>query len=149
MWKRRDAMTPDQVKAVQASFAKVVPIADTAAGIFYSRLFEIAPEVKPLFRSDMAEQGRKLMRTLTVVVNGLGNLEAILPAASALAKNHVAYGVKASHYTPVGAALLWTLERGLGADWTPEIQNAWSTAYAALSSFMINEAYGTQSAAAE
>ena len=149
MWKRRDAMTPDQVKAVQASFAKVAPIADTAAGIFYSRLFEIAPEVKPLFRGDMAEQGRKLMRTLTVVVNGLGNLEAILPAASALAKNHVAYGVKASHYTPVGAALLWTLERGLGADWTPEIQNAWSTAYAAHSSFMINEAYGTQSAAAE
>ena len=90
MWKRRDPMTPDQVKAVQASFAKVVPIADTAAGIFYSRLFEIAPEVKPLFRGDMTEQGRKLMRTLTVVVNGLGNLEAILPAASALAKNHVA-----------------------------------------------------------
>jgi nitric oxide dioxygenase len=149
MWKRRDAMTPDQVKAVQASFAKVVPIADTAAGIFYSRLFEIAPEVKPLFRNDMAEQGRKLMRTLTVVVNSLGNLEASLPAASALAKNHVTYGVTASHYAPVGAALLWTLERGLGADWTPEIQNAWSAAYATLSSFMINEAYGAQSAAAE
>ena len=149
MWKRRDPMTPDQVKAVQASFAKVVPIADTAAGIFYSRLFEIAPEVKPLFRNDMTEQGRKLMRTLTVVVNSLGNLEAILPAASALAKNHVAYGVKASHYTPVGAALLWTLEHGLGADWTPEIKNAWSAAYATLSGFMINEAYGAQSAAAE
>jgi hemoglobin-like flavoprotein len=149
MWKRRDAMTPDQVKSVQASFAKVAPITDTAAGIFYSRLFEIAPEVKPLFRGDMAEQGRKLMRTLTVVVNGLGNLEAILPAASALAKNHVAYGVKASHYAPVGAALLWTLEREVGPDWTPELQNAWSAVYATLSSFMINEAYGTQSAAAE
>jgi len=142
-------MTPDQIKSVQASFAKVAPIADTAAGIFYSRLFEIAPEVKPLFRGDMTEQGRKLMRTLTVVVNGLGNLEAILPAASALAKNHVGYGVKASHYAPVGAALLWTLERGLGPDWTPEVQNAWGAAYATLSSFMINEAYGTQSAAAE
>jgi hemoglobin-like flavoprotein len=142
-------MTPDQVKSVQASFAKVAPIADTAAGIFYSRLFEIAPEVKPLSRGDMTEQGRKLMRTLTVVVNGLGNLEAILPAASALAKNHVTYGVKASHYAPVGAALLWTLERGLGLDWTPEVQNAWSAAYATLSSFMINEAYGAQSAAAE
>ena len=142
-------MTPDQVKAVQASFAKVAPIADMAAGIFYSRLFEIAPEVKPLFRGDMTEQGRKLMRTLTIVVNGLGNLEAILPAASALAKNHVTYGVKASHYAPVGAALLWTLERGLGTDWTPEVQNAWSEAYATLSSFMINEAYGTRAAAAE
>jgi hemoglobin-like flavoprotein len=140
-------MTPDQVKAVQASFAKVAPIADMAAGIFYSRLFETAPEVKPLFRGDMTEQGRKLMRTLTIVVNGLGNLEAILPAASALAKNHVTYGVKASHNPPV--ALLWTLERGLGTDWTPELQNAWSEAYATLSSFMINEAYGTRAAAAE
>jgi hemoglobin-like flavoprotein len=142
-------MTPDQVTLVQGSFAKVAPIAAMAAGIFYSRLFEIAPEVKPLFRGDMTEQGRKLMRTLTVVVNGLGNLEAILPAASALAKNHVAYGVQPSHYAPVGAALLWTLERGLGPDWTPEVQNAWSAAYETLSSFMINEAYGVQSAAAE
>src|SRR5262249_32390319 len=96
-WKRRDVqadrrsivMTPDQVESIQASFAKVAPIAETAAGLFYNRLFEIAPEVKPLFRGDMTEQGRKLMKTLTVVVNGLGNLELILPAASALAKGHV------------------------------------------------------------
>lgn len=140
-------MTPDQVKSVQASFAKVAPVAEAAAGIFYSRLFEIAPEVEPLFRGDMTEQGRKLMKTLAVVVNGLGNLDSILPAASALAKNHVAYGVKASHYAPVGAALLWTLERGLGPDWTPEVQNAWSAAYATLSNFMIGEAY--RAAAAE
>jgi nitric oxide dioxygenase len=142
-------MTPEQAKAVQVSFAKVVPIADTAAGLFYDRLFEIAPEVEPLFRGDMAEQGRKLMRTLAAVVNGLGNFETILPAASALAKNHVAYGVKASHYAPVGEALLWTLERGLGADWTPELHNAWSAAYATLANFMIGEAYGAQPAAAE
>src|SRR5262245_7453542 len=122
-------MTPDQVQAVQASFAKVRPIADTAAGLFYGRLFEIAPEVQPLFRGDMTEQGRKLMKTLTVVVNGLDRLETILPAASALAKSHVGFGVKAAHYTPVGEALLWTLERGLGADWTPELKGAWTTAY--------------------
>jgi hemoglobin-like flavoprotein len=142
-------MTPDQVKQIQTSFAKVAPIADTAAGLFYTRLFEIAPEVKPLFRGDMTEQGRKLMKTLTVVVNGLGNLETILPAASALAKNHVAYGVKPSHYTPVGEALLWTLERGLGSDWTPELRGAWTTAYSTLANFMIGEAYGTATAAAE
>src|SRR6478752_9447951 len=130
-------MTPEQVKSIQESFTKVAPIADTAAALFYNRLFEIAPDAKPLFRGDMTEQGRKLMKTLTVVVNGLGNLQTILPAASTLAKNHVAYGVKASHYTPVGAALLWTLEHGLGAAWTPEIQNAWSAAYATLSGFMI------------
>jgi hemoglobin-like flavoprotein len=142
-------MTPAQVKSIQESFAKVAPIADTAAALFYGRLFELAPEVKPLFRGDMTEQGRKLMKTLTVVVNGLGNLEAILPAASALAKGHVAYGVKPSHYTPVGEALLWTLERGLGADWTPELKGAWTSAYSTLANFMIGEAYGSAAAAAE
>src|ERR1700745_3326598 len=113
-------MTPAQIKLVQDSFAKVSPISEQAAALFYGRLFEIAPEVKPLFHGDMKEQGRKLMATLAVVVNGIGNLEAILPAASALAKKHVGYGVTARHYGPVGAALLWTLERGLGAGWTPE-----------------------------
>ena len=82
-------MTPDQIKAIQESFAKVAPISEQAAALFYGRLFEIAPAVKPLFRGDMKEQGRKLMATLAVVVNGLGKLEAVLPAASALAKRHV------------------------------------------------------------
>jgi nitric oxide dioxygenase len=141
-------MTPDQVTAIQASFAKVTPISEQAAALFYGRLFEIAPEVKPLFRGDMTEQGRKLMATLAVVVNSLGNLSAILPAASALAKRHVGYGVKAEHYAPVGEALLWTLQRGLGEHWTPELATAWSTAYGVLSEFMIGEAYG-RSAAAE
>lgn len=141
-------MTPEQIKAVQESFAKVVPISEQAAALFYGRLFEIAPAVKPLFRGDMKEQGRKLMATLAVVVNGLGNLEAILPAASALAKRHVAYGVKADHYAPVGEALLWTLDRGLGPQWTPQLEAAWGEAYGMLSDFMIGEAYG-RSAAAE
>ncbi len=141
-------MTPDQVKAIQESFKKVAPISEQAAALFYGRLFEIAPEVKPLFRGDMTEQGRKLMATLGVVVNGLSNLEAILPAASALAKRHVGYGVKAGDYTPVGAALLWTLERGLGDAWTPDLAADWGAAYTVLSEYMIGEAYG-RSAAAE
>ncbi|HEX3938641.1 MAG TPA: globin family protein [Xanthobacteraceae bacterium] len=141
-------MTPDQIKAVQGSFAKVVPISEQAAALFYGRLFEIAPAVKPLFRGDMKEQGRKLMATLAVVVGGLSNLQAILPAASALAKRHVGYGVSAADYAPVGAALLWTLERGLGPEWTPELAAAWSAAYGVLSAYMIDEAYG-RSAAAE
>jgi hemoglobin-like flavoprotein len=110
--KVKTSVTPDQVKAIQDSFKLVAPISDQAAAIFYGRLFEIAPAVKPLFRGDMTEQGRKLMATLGVVVNSLGNLEAVLPAASALAKRHVDYGVKAEDYTPVGAALLWTLQQG-------------------------------------
>ena len=141
-------MTPDQVKAVQDSFKKVEPISEQAAALFYGRLFEIAPSVRPLFHGDIAEQGRKLMATLAVVVNGLSNLEAVLPAASALAKRHVGYGVKPAHYEVAGEALLWTLERGLAKQWTPELAAAWGAAYRVLSEFMIGEAYG-HSAAAE
>ena len=140
-------MTPDQVKLVQQSFAKVAPIADQAAVIFYDRLFEVAPQVKAMFPANMTEQRKKLMATLSVVVNGLGNLETILPAASALATRHVSYGAKAEHYPVVGAALLWTLEKGLGDAWTPEVADAWTAAYGTLSGFMISEAYGRPQAA--
>ena len=140
-------MTPDQIAAIQESFTKVVPISEQAANLFYGRLFEIAPAVKPLFRSDMTEQGRKLMATLSVVVARLENLESLLPAASALAKRHAGYGVKAADYQPVGAALLWTLERGLGEQWTPQLAAAWTEAYTILANFMISEAYGRTIAA--
>jgi nitric oxide dioxygenase len=140
-------MTPDQVQLVQQSFAKVAPIADQAAVMFYDRLFEIAPQVKELFHADMAEQRRKLMATLAIVVNGLSNLESILPAASALATRHVAYGAKAEHYPVVGSALLWTLEKGLGEAWTKDVADAWTAAYTTLSGFMINQAYGRPQAA--
>jgi hemoglobin-like flavoprotein len=140
-------MTPDQVTLVQESFAKVAPISETAAVLFYERLFEIAPPVKAMFPPDMTEQRRKLMATLATVVNGLGDLNSILPAASALAKRHVSYGAKAEHYPVVGAALLWTLEKGLGDGWTPQIAEAWTTAYGTLSGYMISEAYGHPQAA--
>jgi hemoglobin-like flavoprotein len=140
-------MTPDQVKLVQQSFSKVAPISDQAAILFYDRLFEIAPQVKPMFPADMTEQRRKLMMMLAAVVGGLNDLPSILPAASALAKRHIAYGTKAEHYPVVGAALLWTLEKGLGEAWTPDVANAWTTAYGTLSGFMISEAYGSSQAA--
>ena len=140
-------MTPEQIAAIQESFAKVAPISEQEAMWFYGRLFEIAPAVKPLFRGDVAEQGRKLMATLGVVVNGLADLESVLPAASALAKRHVDYGVKAADYAPVGAAPLWTLERGLGEEWTPQLAAAWTEAYTVLIGFMIAEAYGHSLAA--
>jgi hemoglobin-like flavoprotein len=142
-------MTPDQVQLVQQSFSKVLPIADKAALLFYDRLFEVAPQVKPMFPADLTEQRKKLMATLAVVVNGLGNLQSVLPAASALASRHVTYGAKAEHYPVVGAALLWTLEKGLGDAWTPEVADAWTTAYGALSGFMIAEAYGHPQSPAE
>jgi len=140
-------MTPDQVTLVQQSFARVAPISDTAAVLFYDRLFEIAPSVVPMFPADMKEQRKKLMATLAVVVGGLGNLASVLPAASALAKRHVSYGAKAEHYPVVGAALLWTLEKGLGDGWTPDVAAAWTAAYGTLSGYMISEAYGRSQAA--
>ncbi|HLZ05773.1 MAG TPA: globin family protein [Bradyrhizobium sp.] len=140
-------MTPDQVSIVQQSFAKVGPIADQAAVMFYDRLFEIAPAVKTMFPAEMGEQRRKLMATLAIVVNGLSNLEMILPAASSLATRHVAYGARPEHYPVVGEALLWTLERGLGPDWTADVADAWTAAYTTLSAFMIAQAYGRPQAA--
>jgi len=140
-------MTPDQVKLVQDSFAKVAPISETAAELFYGRLFEIAPQVKAMFPADMTEQRRKLTMMLAAVVKGLGDLPSILPAASALATRHVSYGAKAEHYPVVGAALLWTLEKGLGDGWTPDVAAAWTTAYGTLSGYMISEAYGRPQAA--
>jgi hemoglobin-like flavoprotein len=140
-------MTPDQVKLVQQTFSQVAPISDQAATFFYNRLFEIAPQVKSMFPTDLTEQRKKLMATLAVVVNGLSDLPSILPAASALAKRHVAYGAKPDHYPVVGSALLWTLEKGLGAGWTPDVASVWTTAYSTLSGFMISEAYGTSQAA--
>ena len=142
-------MTQDQVQLVQQSFSKVAPIADQAAVLFYDRLFETAPQVKAMFPADLTEQRKKLMATLAVVVNGLGDLTSILPAASALAKRHVTYGARAEHYPVVGAALLWTLEKGLGEGWTPAIADAWTAAYGTMSGFMITEAYGRPQAAAE
>jgi hemoglobin-like flavoprotein len=140
-------MNPTQIKLVQDSFAKVAPISEQAAVIFYDRLFEVAPSVRAMFPNDMTEQRKKLMGTLAVVVNGLSNLEAVLPAASALAKRHVSYGAKPEHYPVVGGALLWTLEMGLGDAWTPDLAAAWTAAYGTLSGYMISEAYGRAQAA--
>lgn len=110
-------MTPEQITLIQQSFSKVAPISEQAAVLFYDRLFEVAPSVRTMFPEDMTEQRKKLMGMLAAVVGGLSNLDSILPAASALAKRHVAYGAVAEHYPVVGATLLWTLEKGLGEAW--------------------------------
>ena len=129
-------MTPDQISMVQTSFKKVVPIADTAADLFYDRLFEIAPDVRSMFPDDIKDQKKKLIAMLASAVANLHQVEAILPAVENLGKRHVAYGVTAKHYEPVGAALLWTLEQGLGPDFTPPVKAAWTEAYTTLSGAM-------------
>jgi hemoglobin-like flavoprotein len=129
-------MTPEQVAMVQDSFKKVVPIAATAADLFYDRLFEIAPEVRPLFPDDMKEQKKKLIAMLATAVTNLHQAEMIIPAVEALGKRHASYGVTAAHYEPVGAALLWTLEQGLGPDFTPPLKAAWTETYMTLAGVM-------------
>jgi hemoglobin-like flavoprotein len=129
-------MTPQQIELVQTSFKKVVPIAGTAADLFYGRLFEIAPEVRPMFPQDMKEQKVKLMAMLGTAVTNLHKLDEILPAVKALGERHKGYGVTAAQYAPVGAALLWTLEQGLGPDFTPEVKEAWTETYTALAGVM-------------
>ncbi|MEQ9145024.1 MAG: globin family protein [Parvibaculaceae bacterium] len=135
-------MTPMDRIRVQETFEAVKPISDEAARLFYGRLFEIAPEVKPLFSGDMEEQGRKLMKTLTIAVAGLDDLNALVPVVQKLGQGHVAYGVKPEHYSKVGEALLWTLGQGLGDAFTPEVEAAWTEVYRILSETMIASAYG-------
>ena len=129
-------MTPEQIKRVQDSFAKVRPIAGTAADLFYGRLFEIAPQVRALFPEDMAEQKQKLMAMLGLAVANLAHPETVVPALQDLGRKHVAYGTQAAHYEPVGAALLWTLEQGLGPDFTPEVREAWTETYTLVARVM-------------
>lgn len=132
-------LTEDQVTMVQESFEKVVPIADTAASIFYDRLFTIAPEVKPMFgNADMSEQGKKLMTTIGIAVKGLTNLEKIVPTVQNLGVKHLDYGVKKEHFAIVGEALIFTLEKGLGDDWNDELKEAWATTYQILADTMID-----------
>jgi hemoglobin-like flavoprotein len=128
--------TPEQVALVRASFAQVLPIADAAAALFYDRLFALDPSLRPLFRGDLRAQGRALMGMLRVAVNGLDRLDQIVPAVQALGRRHAGYGVRDEHYATVGAALLWTLERGLGAAFTPETRAAWAAAYTLLATVM-------------
>ena len=129
-------MTRKQVALVQDSFKKVVPIADTAADLFYGRLFAIAPELRPLFPHDLKQQKKRLIAMLTTAVGNLHRLDAIAPAVEDLGKRHLAYGVTARHYEPVGLALLWTLEQGLGAAFTPSVKAAWTEAYLTLAGIM-------------
>ena len=129
-------MTPEQTALVQESWAAVAPIADTAADLFYGRLFELDPNLKSLFPEDLSEQKKKLMQTLAVCVNGLTDLGEIVPAVQALGKRHADYKVEEQHYETVGAALLWTLEQGLGEKFTPDIRDAWVEVYTILSTTM-------------
>lgn len=129
-------VTPEEVSLVQSSWEKVAPISDTAAELFYGKLFELDPSLKSMFPDDMAEQKKKLMQTLAVCVNGLSDLGEIVPAVRALGQRHVGYKVVDEQYATVGEALLWTLEQGLGDDYTAATADAWRSVYGVLSATM-------------
>jgi nitric oxide dioxygenase len=140
-------VTPHQIKLVQNSFAQVAPISTIAADLFYGRLFEIAPQLRKMFPQDLAQQKMKLMVMLGVVVSGLSRIDALMPAVRALGQRHAGYGVYEEHFAPVGAALLWTLETGLGEDFTEEVKDAWATAFRVLAAAMIDAANEVRMAA--
>lgn len=129
-------MTPEQLVLVKESWAKVIPIRDQAAELFYGKLFELDPALQPMFKGSMQEQGRKLTAMINTAVNGLDNLDVIVPAIEDLGRRHVAYGVKDQHYDTVGVALIWTLEKGLGPLFTPACKDAWVTVYGVLAGTM-------------
>ena len=129
-------MNAEQIRLVRDSFRKVAPIADAAAALFYGRLFDLDPSLEKLFRGDMVEQGRKLMQMIGVAVKSLDRLEQVMPAVQTLGARHVSYGVRDEHYDTVGRALIWTLRKGLGDDFTPETEAAWAETYAALAGAM-------------
>jgi len=140
------ALSDDQKQAVQETWAQVVPIADTAAELFYGRLFELDPSLQRLFQTtDMQEQRKKLMQTLGVAVSGLNRPDQLTPVLEDLGRRHFQYGVKEQDYNTVGAALLWTLERGLGAAFTPFVRDAWAETYGLVAGIMRHAAYDGRS----
>jgi hemoglobin-like flavoprotein len=136
-------LTPDEIRTVQADWQKVVPIAPTAATMFYERLFELDPSLRRLFPADLTEQKKKLVAMIGVAVNGLTNLAAIVPAVQDLGRRHVGYGVQPAHYATVGAALLWTLKAGLGDGFDASHEAAWAKVYGVLADTMQSAGTGT------
>ena len=129
-------MTPEQIALVKSTWTQVLPIQDQAASLFYGRLFELDPSVKPLFPNDLAAQGRKLMNTINVAVNALDKLDTIAPVIAEMGRRHVGYGVADAHYDTVGDALLWTLQQGLGDAFTDEAREAWTLTYTTIAAVM-------------
>jgi hemoglobin-like flavoprotein len=131
-----------QKELVQSTFAMVEPIAEAAAELFYNKLFELDPALKPLFKGDMKAQGKKLMATLKLAVKGLDDLDKLVPVVQDLGRRHKGYGVEPAHYATVAEALLWTLGQGLEEAFTAEVKQAWTIVYTLLAETMIAAAEG-------
>ncbi len=133
-------MTFEEIEAVELTWSQVAATPDAAAKLFYASLFAEHPELRPLFRGDMAEQGKKLMQTLALAVSCLRRPDTIREPVERLGARHVAYGVRREHYPLVGATLVDTLRQALGAELTPEAEKAWQSAITLLAGWMIQGA---------
>lgn len=140
-------MTPQQKELVKKTWVMVVPISEKAAELFYGRLFELEPSYKAMFTGDMTEQGKKLMKTINIAVEALDDVEPLIPTLKQMGADHAGYGVKERDYNVVGAALLWTLEQGLGDAYTDEVKNAWGAVYEVLANVMKEGAAEAEQAA--
>lgn len=129
-------MTPKQIGLVKDTWSQVETISETAANLFYGRLFELDPDLKSLFTGDMEEQGKKLMQMIGVAVSNLHQLDQVLVPVQELGKRHVNYKVNDADYDTVGAALLWTLQKGLGDAWNDDVKEAWTETYTTLATVM-------------
>lgn len=129
-------MESSTIQLVQNSWQKVVAIGPQAAALFYQNLFEEDPALKPLFKGDLQAQGKKLIEMISVAVSKLTELHVLIPVLQNLGKRHGGYGVQDSHYDTVAAALIKTLEQGLGDDFTPETKGAWVEVYSVMADVM-------------
>jgi len=130
-------MTLAQISLIRASFTRVVMARETSAELFYNRLFELDPSLRPLFKGDMKEQGLKFFLMLEIVVGGLNAFEDVVAELRALGQRHIEYGVLPRHYLTVREALLWMLNQVLGKDFTGETRMAWMEMYDLLSRAMV------------
>lgn len=133
------ALTTAQIQLVKRSWKSLRGIKpELIADIFYTKLFTDNPRVRKMFPADMQQQYNKLMDMLNSIIIRLDNLAELSDDITAMAQRHVGYGVKPQHYALVGNALLWTLKQGLGREWTPELENAWTVCYNTLAELMVN-----------
>ena len=139
-------MTQDDILYVQSSWRTVLPMKETAAALFYRKLFQLDPSLRALFSHDMDQQGAKLIQMITAAVRALDRLDVLLPVVRELGTRHLTYGVRDEHYGSVGMALLWTLEQALRQDFTPEVKSAWIKTYGVLSQTMREAAVAHEAA---
>lgn len=129
-------MNPDQIAVITRSFQEVVPVEDALAALFYGRLFTLEPSLRPMFGADMRTQGRKFREMLHLIVDSLHAHELLARDLQACGEQHRSYGVRAEHYAPVGAALLWALQQALNERYTPDVAQAWAALYHLIASAM-------------